>query len=101
MILKSYLPMLPLPPFRAFLFGFSHVSGVYMSIASNISIKFCSDCNTLATHAGPIYAKVESFNKKGQKELNFMNFVGKFFVSRSRLYCSDLVFLGQKLLLNV
>jgi len=32
--------MLPIRPFRGFLFGFLHFSGVYISIASNISIAF-------------------------------------------------------------
>jgi hypothetical protein len=45
-ILKSHFPMLPIRPFRVFLFGFFHFLGMKMSIASNISIVFFSDCNT-------------------------------------------------------
>ena len=48
-ILKSHFPLLPIRPFRAFLFGFLHFLGVSMSIVSNISTAFYSDCNTFAT----------------------------------------------------
>jgi len=48
-ILKSHFPLLSIRPFRAFLFGFLHFSGGWMSIVSNISIAFFSDCNTFAT----------------------------------------------------
>jgi len=48
-ILKSHLPMLPIRPFCVFLFGFLHFLGVQMSIVSNISITFYSDCHTFAT----------------------------------------------------
>ena len=51
-IVKSHRPILPIRPFRAFLFGFLHFSGVEMSIVSNISIAYFSDCNTFATPQG-------------------------------------------------
>jgi len=35
-----------------------------MSIVSNISTAFFSDCNTFATPTDSSYTKVESFNKK-------------------------------------
>jgi len=35
-----------------------------MSIVSNISTAFFSDCNTFATPTDPSYTKVVSFNKK-------------------------------------
>ena len=39
-ILKSNLPMLPIRPFNAFLFGFLHFSGARMSSESIISTAF-------------------------------------------------------------
>ena len=57
MILKSHFPLLPIRPFRAFLLGFLRFSGVYMSIASNISTAFYSDCNTFATPAALVVPK--------------------------------------------
>lgn len=45
-ILKSDLPTAPIRPLCVFLFGFLLFSGVQISIASNISSAFFSDCNT-------------------------------------------------------
>ena len=56
-ILKSHFPLLPIRPFRAFLFGFLHFSGVYMSIASNISMAFFFDCNTFVTPTDALLAQ--------------------------------------------
>jgi hypothetical protein len=42
--------------------GFLRFSGVYMSIASNISVAFFSECNTFATPTASTYSKVEAVN---------------------------------------
>ena len=64
MILKSHLPILPIRPFRVFLFGFLHLLAVSMSIVSNISTAFFFDCNTFATPTDSTDAIVESLNNK-------------------------------------
>jgi hypothetical protein len=41
-----------------------HFSGVKISIASNISTAFFSDCNTFATPTDSTYLMMESFSAK-------------------------------------
>ena len=85
-ILEFHFPLLPIRPFRAFLFGFLQFSGVYMSIGSNISTVFFSDCNTFATPADSTCLKIQSFSKKTTV------FPPDFVIGFALLYCCQMYF---------